>query len=490
MSLRSKLLLWVVLPLLAFTTLAAVLVLQPLERRFEERMQAEVQMVARALQRPISRALERNSAGSVRAALQSAFDIGRVYGAYVYDENGAVLASLGDLEGRALPDEALARARHRGRGGYGRIGSELVYSYYIPVWLDGQGSQGLLEITRLKSDIESFIGRLRWQTGLVLGLASGVMTLIVVGGYHAAAGATLRRFYASIQCVEKGELQHRARSGGPRELNVIISAFNSMLDAIERSEASLRAATEKRLELQLELLAAEKLAGVGRIAAGIAHELGTPLGTVSGRVQRMLRSRELEDAHVTELEKISGDVNRMTRIVREVLDFAREEPGRRRPVSSAALASMAERAVREDARARGVSLALHGPERGLMVVVDPARLERALVNLLRNALQASSPGQTVTLSWRGEGPEVLFVVEDEGPGISESARGHLFQPFFTTRGKNGTGLGLAVVDAVVRQHGGRVQTQHRVEGGARFSLHLPSPEDSGESLEGFRIEHA
>lgn len=462
------------LPMLLVVGLAGSFVMGALERQFERRMQEDVEMVARALQKPVSHALERQRDGSLRSALESALDIGRVYGAYLYSEEGELLASVGTVKERHRPDAA-ADLRHRPRGGgqYGLIQGEPVYSYYVPVRLGGDRGTGLLRITRRKTDIDTFMSRLRTD-GLAVVLAfTFVMTVTLILGYRGAAGAAFRRLHSSIARIGAGDRSHRAEISGPYEVRSVAEELNAMLDSIQRAEERLVRIREERLELQNRLAASEKLASIGRLAAGIAHEIGTPLGTVEGRLQRLMRRDDLAAPTVRELESMTTEVHRMERLVREVLDFGRRETPRRRRVEAGELMSSVHTIVVAQAKEFEVGrLEICSEETPVFLDIDPSRAEQALVNLIRNALQAS-PGGHVRARWYPTGAQICFVIEDDGPGVPLEQQRRVFEPFFTTRSEEGTGLGLAIVSAVAHEHGGEVKVSDSCLGGARFDLTLP-----------------
>jgi two-component system, NtrC family, sensor kinase len=457
---------------------AGAIVTSVLERQFERRMQEDVEMVARALQKPVSHALERQREGSLRSALESAIDIGRVYGAYLYNESGTPLASIATVEERHQPELAdPLRGRRRGGGHYGEIQGEAVYSYYVPVRLGGDRGTGLLRITRRKAEIEEFMERIR-AGGVALLLSIAAMTIVIVlVGYRRAAGAAFERLNESIARIREGDWSHRAYATGPLEVRGVVAGLNAMLDSIQEAEARLERSRDERLALKVRLVASEKLASIGRLAAGIAHELGTPLGTVAGRVQRLMRRGDLPAQVDRELEHIEVAVRGMDRLVQEILDFGRREGLRRGRIDARSfLDTVVATLVTDGEVPNGCALELRG-EAEVELSVDRSRLEQALKNLLRNAFRASPDGR-VRATWTRCGETVRFIVEDDGPGVPEADRARIFEPFFTTRRHGGTGLGLAIVASVVDEHGGHVAVGRSELGGARFELHLPVGETS------------
>ena len=158
---------------------------------------------------------------------------------------------------------------------------------------------------------------------------------------------------------------------------------------------------------------------MGRLAAGVAHELGSPLSVIDGKAQRVLRDDELGEAHRRALLQIRQQVARLSAIVRQLLDFGRAAGSPPRRVPAEVLAHSAAAAVADELAALEVRLQLQAPPQTLHCRVDPPRFEQALTNLLRNAARAS-PGGEVRLSWWGDGRELFMQVEDDGPALPKA----------------------------------------------------------------------
>jgi two-component system, NtrC family, sensor kinase len=242
---------------------------------------------------------------------------------------------------------------------------------------------------------------------------------------------------------------------------------------VERAEEEVTRQRRREEALEARLRQSEKLAAIGRLAGGVAHELGTPLAVVDGMAQRLERRGEGE----AEARGIREAVARMGGIVRELLAFGARESGERQRVNAGVVLAGAVAAVGEEAQARGVAVEVVELPSRLEIEADRVRLEGALVHLLRNAVQAagagSGAGGTVRARVLEEEGAVTFVVEDDGAGVPEEVRDRLFEPFFTTKPVGeGSGLGLAVVHSVAEEHGGRVVLGESSLGGARFALVL------------------
>ncbi len=473
-SLRLALVIYVIAPLALAVVTFGYLALNAVEQNMEKRMQKDLELVARAIQLPLSHALELGRVGTVSSALESAFSIGRVYSAYVYDHSGRQIATAGRT-GPDVEKDRLTELAEDGKeiGEYGRVAGREVYSYFVPLTDSGGRINGLLQLTRRESDIQNEIRAMKIQGATWLGLSLMVMTLLVLYGHHRALGKYFSSFITSMSRVAGGDTDHRFKPHGPKEIAVIGRRFNHMLDSMENARTELKERRNKQEILKAQLRQSEKLAAIGQLSAGIAHELGTPLSVISGKAQRALRDPELSSNLSKTLKEIRREVDRMEYIIRQLLDFSRDSRTRTKPAQPARLAHSSLSAAAEEAENLGVELEFRGDEDSSMIKVDPTRIEQALVNLLRNAIQSASPGKVV-LSWWIDHDQACFQVDDNGPGIPGDIEDRLFEPFFTTKQVGtGTGLGLAVVHGIVRDHNGRIEFGKSDLGGAFFRIRLP-----------------
>lgn len=473
LSLRLSLWLFLVLPLIAVLAIAGTLTLHHLERRIESRLQEDIKLIARALREPLAYSLERRRPGSVARILESAFRSGRVYGAYVYNRQGRQIAATGPRQpSTRVPRLARMAARGQDQGTYQQAHGDQVYSFFVPLSDSVGRNLGLLQITRAGSDFRQYIHQARYLgLGLLL-LLGTLFTGVLVYGHHRLIGRNLQALVVSMGRIARGERSHRAALTGPWELRHLAEGMNSMLDSIEHSEQELEKQRQQQAYLQQQLQQSQKMAALGQLAAGVAHELGTPLSVVSGKAQRMLRRQELPEVAHKVFAEIQDAVQRMEGIVRQLMDFGRANPVRRRSLSLQRLAECALAQVGQEAGDKGVALETCGSAACPNLNMDALRLEQALVNLLRNAIQATSAGGRVRLVWFSEAMAVGWYVADTGPGVPPELRQRLFEPFFTTKDVGeGTGLGLAVAQAAVQDHNGRLEVSTDPElGGARFTL--------------------
>lgn len=275
------------------------------------------------------------------------------------------------------------------------------------------------------------------------------------------------------------------------DLAVLLRSYHEVTDRLKVSHELLaREVCRLREELHeknRELARRERLAALGEMAAGVAHEIRNPLGGIG--LYSSLLERDLADRpRQRELAaRISAGVRNLEGIVGDILAFAGDGVPQRRCVGADALVAGVLARVAPKAHEAGVEFDVDVCLSGVRLMVDGGQMERALLNLILNALDAlAGPGRIwirAGAACREEGT-VSVVVEDNGPGIPPELRQRIFHPFFTTK-ETGTGLGLSIVHRIVESHGGRITVGQRDGGGASFVLVLPAVvEDRAESFDG------
>ena len=240
-----------------------------------------------------------------------------------------------------------------------------------------------------------------------------------------------------------------------------------------RREAELR----ERLRAEERLLRTEKLATAGQLSAGIAHEIGTPLGVVRGRAELALGRLGAGHAEAPGLRVIVDQIDHVTKLIAQLLANARPDATRAAPVDlRGAIDAAVELLATEAARRR---VALERGEIAGTVIADAGQLQQVLVNIVMNAIDACPDGGRVALAAHPRAGAVAIEIADTGHGISPADRAHLFDPFFTSkkRGK-GTGLGLWVVAELCRAHGAEIEVDSHEGAGATFRLLWPSDKPS------------
>ncbi|NQT51791.1 hypothetical protein HQ576_07070 [bacterium] len=282
-----------------------------------------------------------------------------------------------------------------------------------------------------------------------------------------AADGTRRGVIEVLYAEDRPELDE-----GPflqEERNLIDAVARQVALIIERKQVE-----EDKSKLNDQLRHADRLATIGMLAAGVAHEMNEPVGNILGFAQLARTCPGLPESAKQDIGKIEAASLHTREIIRKLLAFARQMPPQKTWVDLNRVVEEGVYFLEARCANGGVelvrSLAPDLPE----VTADPAQLNQVLVNLVVNALQAMPEGGKLTVATRDCGSQVLLIVEDTGIGMSEEVLERIFVPFFTTKEVGqGTGLGLPVVHGLVTSHGGSLKVESEVGRGTRFEIWLP-----------------
>lgn len=273
--------------------------------------------------------------------------------------------------------------------------------------------------------------------------------------------------------LEIGYSQARPESDeGPflkEERNLINEVARQIGFIIER-----RHIEKERLKLHDQLRHADRLATIGMLAAGIAHELNEPLGNILGFAQLAMKCPDLPAKAISDIKKIETASLNARETIQKLLVFARQTPPDKQLVNLNEVVRNGLRFFEDRCARQGVEiiqiLVPDIPE----ITADASQINQVLVNLVVNSLQAMPDGGKMTVRTEACGPQVLLVVEDTGMGMSEEIVKQIFLPFFTTKDVgHGTGLGLPVVHGIVTSHGGSIEVKSKIGQGSRFEIRLP-----------------
>ena len=299
---------------------------------------------------------------------------------------------------------------------------------------------------------------------LVLAIVTGVLAGAIALFFGQRLWRSFSRPLASLERVARrvteGDRSARVEPIAAREFAVVAETFNRMLDALSGADA--------------KLVASERLAAIGRVAAGVAHEINNPIAVIRGYLSAM-REEPHSDELKNELRILDEEALLCQRIAEELLVYARTPALSPSPVDMAdLLRDAAERAEGIPSRSGSVpgTAPVAVDAEPAEIWVDPLRIRQVVVNLVANAREAAIDNTPVIVRGRMRETGYRIEVLDHGEGISAEVIAHIFEPFFTTK-RNGTGLGLAVCYGLVAAHGGSIRAEPRTEGGMRFVIDLP-----------------
>ena len=471
-SIQRRLLLYVVIPMLLISGAAITFGLNIAGQQEEERLKTDLKLIGRAISLPISDALLNNDLTTVQANLDSVFNIGRVYGASVYDVNGQQVAEAGVTE-TDLSDSWLARQTVQtgvSQDDYRQVEGREVFSQFLPIVDRGGRIIGLLQINRRASDFDERFEQLS-QVAWVSWFIFAVVTIaVLVFGHYRGVGRHVLYLRNIMQQVAQGRRDVRVNTQGPSEIVAISQGLNEMLEAVTRAEHEIRDRRQEEQRLNEALRAQEKMAAIGSVSSGVAHELGAPLTVIDNRAKKLLRHATSDDDK-RQLQAIRGQVHRLTRLVNQLLAFSRTPVSERQQVPIKSLIERARTSVGFELENDDIQCVseYQGDE---VVKVDVSRMELALVNVLRNAYQAAKSEVRIAVSQTPSATAIMIM--DDGDGLTQSAQTHATSPFYSSKTTGeGTGLGLTIVQHIMSDHDGQLKLENRVQGGCCATLSLP-----------------
>jgi len=284
-------------------------------------------------------------------------------------------------------------------------------------------------------------------------------TILIQGEHRGVVEVTYRK--------EKPELDE-----GP-----FMKEERSLIDAVAKEVAIIlkrRHDEEEKLRLEEQLRHADRLATIGQLAAGVAHELNEPLGSILGFAQLAKKCDGVPPQAEKDIDKILNASLYAREVVKKLLIFARQMPPKKTPVNLNQMIEEGLTFFESRCAKEGIELVRSFSPGLPRVYADPAQLNQILVNLVVNALQAMPEGGKLSIQTLNHGQWVSLIVKDTGTGMDEEVLGKIFTPFFTTKDVGqGTGLGLPVVHGIVTSHGGALHVESKVGQGTRFEIRLP-----------------
>jgi len=279
------------------------------------------------------------------------------------------------------------------------------------------------------------------------------------------------------------------------EIGELAREIDAMCDRIVEANERLARESDARVAALEQLRHTDRLATVGQLASGVAHELGTPLNVVSARAKMIAANKGATAAIVAHAKIVAEQAERMTEIIRQLLDFSRRRGLKPGLVDLRTIVQRAVDMVSSVAEAHRVQVVPQLPGVSVIARADQGQLEQALTNFVLNGIQAMPQGGTLRVGvgtrrvrppappGGPEGEYLTLTVTDEGDGIPREHLDRIFEPFFTTKGVGqGTGLGLSVAYGIVAEHGGWIDVESEVGRGSRFTINLPSAATAGRAL--------
>lgn len=477
MRLRNLIIVTVIVPLFFVLVIFSLVAIKSLEDNIHSKLQIEVEIITRALSSSLSYAVVRDSSTPLEEALQSAFSFHRIYGAYVFDVQGKEIYGLGLGKDLFSPEEIRhVLERDDLYSDYRQHDGWTYYSALIPLRAQDGALQGVLQVNRLNTGIENYTGFISIVAVLVFVIGAAGIVLSIWWGFRRYIERPLNRLLRVMLLVEGGDRSQRAAVDGPMEYRQLASGLNGMLDAMAEKDRDIDARQRREVELEKRLRKSTKLAELGVLAAGVAHEIGAPLTVINGQAQRLARRNIIGDDERAKLGRIRGEVERIVEIVRQLMELGRQHSVEKDHQPLNQLLTSASELVEEELEPRNIRLDIELPTPLPHLLVNGQQIIQVLTNLLRNAAQAPGVNRIYVHALQRHN-ELTLWVEDNGPGIPTADHHKVFDPFFTTKPVGqGSGLGLSMVHRIINDHGGTIGVFNSELGGAGFEITLPISE--------------
>jgi len=338
---------------------------------------------------------------------------------------------------------------------------------------------GALEMVFVAPDVDREVRRAIQGVAARTAALATILAALVALVLQRQVLRPLARLSGALRALGEGRAPGPLAMRRRDEIGVVSRAFDHMATQLAAAREGLEAETEHAFELQQQLRSTERLTLAGKLASGIAHEVGTPLNVISGCAEMVLSQLPADHPARPDLERIIQQIDRVSAIIRAQLDTVRAG---KPEIQAVAMSSVVNRLVpllAHAARRQGVALETGLPDGLPDVAVDSSRVQQVLLNLLMNAVEATPRGGRVRVEARASVHDgragVSLEISDTGAGIAPEVLSRIFDPFFTTKAPGqGTGLGLAISRDIVRDHGGTIAVQSRVDQGSTFTVWLPA----------------
>ncbi|RJP23229.1 MAG: HAMP domain-containing protein [Candidatus Abyssobacteria bacterium SURF_5] len=319
---------------------------------------------------------------------------------------------------------------------------------------------GIMQMNISYAQTNEMLNRSYFQLMALSIVIALVTSLIVMALIRRWVSNPVKDLLDGTRRVAEGEIGHIIPVG-EAELGGLARAFNKM--------------QEKLLSSQRQLVTAEKLASIGKLAASVAHEINNPLTGILTFAEDLAENADHSDPRRSDFEVIRRQAVRCREIVRQLLDFSRQEKPNLRPVNVNEVLVHTIEFISKQAIFRNIVITTDLENDLPPVIADPIQIEQVMLDLLVNAAEAMSDGGNIFISSLSHqrSHEVEVVVRDTGPGIAEENLPRIFEPFFSTKGGKSMGIGLAVSWNIINQHGGRLEVESKLGEGVTFHIMMP-----------------
>lgn len=415
-------------------------------------------------------------------ALTSSADLERVlrrgkpFDSVLLDTDGQAIVALGSK------DDAVVWAA-RALENFTNIGSSGVFDYsannleYI-AGASRTSLGNLTVVTRISASAAYLTARQLLDDLILVSLV--IVLIAAIFGVLVSRQITrpLERLSNAVRKITKGDFDVNIAIKSRDEIGMLSNSFNEMASELKKRESSLKAAQDA-------LVQSEKMAAIGTLSAGLAHEVKNPLSAVLGYAQLSKRKLDQPEALLKNLDIIEHETKRCNEIISNLMQFSRQEKGEFVHITVNEVVSKSMTIVDHQLSLKNVRIESELADNIPQITGNANQLQQVLMNLMINAQHAiGDDGGTITLATFVRDESVTITVSDTGPGVPAEIRAKIFEPFFTTKpAGQGTGLGLSVTYGIIKDHGGEITVECADTGGAKFVIVLPLQAETAVALE-------
>ncbi len=361
-----------------------------------------------------------------------------------------------------------------------------IFSYAFPLKDRNRQTIGGISILHEVSFMEKEIENAKRRIYVTIFVLVAWTVALVLMGTRRWLTKPISKLTDGIENLAKGNLDYHIHLKGKDEFSQLALAFNQMAIDLKKAREQIIREAETKLELERNLRQSEKLATVGQLASGLAHEIGTPLNIIYGRAEWIKRRLEDREGIQKNLDIIAQQSERITKILQQLLGFVRKKKPEQTTLKVSTIVETTLDLLDHQIQKQRVRVVKDLKKNLPYVIGDPDQLQQVFLNLILNAIQSMADGGTLHLSASskriskegledGEHPYIEICVKDTGVGMREEVIQNIFNPFFTTKG-TGTGLGLMVTQGIIQDHEGWINVESEVGKGSAFRIYLPSLE--------------
>jgi len=357
---------------------------------------------------------------------------------------------------------------------------------YLPL-LTKDGRIGAIELSESMDELHDYVQESLRRSAIVIGasIVSGLLFMGALGSIW--IDRPMRKLRAQAERIGTGDFSPGDDFPGSGEIAELSATIEQMRSQLAEAHEAEQLANKEKIEALEKLRHTERLATLGQLSAGMAHELGTPLNVISGRA-KLIRSVGMEPEAISRSATIIGEqADRMTNLMQQLLSFARRGKAQKQSLDLNSILPTLHSLLEPTAREQQIDLMIDATPQPLAVFIDPGQIQQVLLNLTLNAIQAMPDGGKISLSSHLEANTIppknitttqsnwgCLRVRDQGIGIAQETLKQIFDPFFTTKDiGHGTGLGLSIAYGIIEEHGGWIEVSSTPGEGSCFSVYLP-----------------